>query len=370
MVYLQLQFVAASNLSVPTFQVSYNLKILTTALFSVLLLNRKLSTKKWTGLFFLAAGVAIVQIQSSTKKDGGGSHHEMNQAKGLLAVGAACMTSGLAGVYFEKVLKGSKTDLWIRNCQLSFFSMLPALTPVFLPNLSLFTSPSHATIPTIPSEGVFAHFGFWAWAVVLTQVVGGLVTALVIKYSDNILKGFATSLAIVLSFIAGIILFDFQVTTSFVLGTLIVIGSTYLFTSADSSPSRGPILSSRPSSISIPPPSNGSRHQAHSSIDYSAPLSPTSSQFESSPALNHQRFYQNGAPSPPMFRRNGNSHIGSSGPSIENGISGLGISEQSGGSGPGSAHDSGSESPFLDSRFVAKSENDGARRREEEAAKS
>lgn len=312
-----------------------------------------------------------MQIQSSTKKDGGGSHHEMNQAKGLLAVGAACMTSGLAGVYFEKVLKGSKTDLWIRNCQLSFFSMLPALTPVFLPNLSLFASQSHATIPIVPSEGVFAHFGFWAWAVVLTQVVGGLVTALVIKYSDNILKGFATSLAIVLSFIAGIMLFDFQVTTSFVLGTLIVIGSTYLFTSADSSPSRGPILPSRPSPISLPAPSNGSRHQAHSSIDYSSPISPTGGQFDSSPALNHQRFHQNGAPSPPMFRRNGNSsHNSISGPSTENSITGLGINEHSGGSGPGSAHDSGSENPFLDSRFVTKSENDGARRREEEAAKS
>lgn len=229
---VQLQFVAASNLDVPTFQVSYNLKILTTALFSVILLHRRLTQKKWLALLCLAAGVGIVQLQSSAASGGGGKGHageaEMNRLKGLLAVGSACMTSGLAGVYFEMVLKGSQTDLWIRNVQLSFFSLLPALVPVFFPNFSLF--PSTDLIPQIPAvpQAIFAHFGIWAWAVVLTQVVGGLVTALVIKYSDNIMKGFATSLAIVLSFLAGVVLFQFRVTASFLVGSSVVVGATYL----------------------------------------------------------------------------------------------------------------------------------------------
>lgn len=51
--------------------------------------------------------------------------------------------------------------------------------------------------------------------------------------SDNIMKGFATSLAIVLSFIAGVILFEFQVTASFLLGTCIVVGATYLYNQPD-----------------------------------------------------------------------------------------------------------------------------------------
>lgn len=51
--------------------------------------------------------------------------------------------------------------------------------------------------------------------------------------SDNIMKGFATSLAIVLSFCAGIVLFDFQVTASFLTGTIIVVGATYLYNQPD-----------------------------------------------------------------------------------------------------------------------------------------
>lgn len=51
--------------------------------------------------------------------------------------------------------------------------------------------------------------------------------------SDNIMKGFATSLAIVLSFCAGIILFDFNVTLSFLVGTAMVVASTYLYNQPD-----------------------------------------------------------------------------------------------------------------------------------------
>ena len=51
----------------------------------------------------------------------------MNRTLGLIAVFAACMISGLAGVYFEKVLKTSSATLWVRNVQLSFFSLFPAL---------------------------------------------------------------------------------------------------------------------------------------------------------------------------------------------------------------------------------------------------
>ncbi|KAI9610357.1 hypothetical protein H4Q26_006496 [Puccinia striiformis f. sp. tritici PST-130] len=55
-----LQFVAAANLDVATFS------ILTTALCSVVMLGRQLSVKKWTALFFLAVGVALVQLQNIT----------------------------------------------------------------------------------------------------------------------------------------------------------------------------------------------------------------------------------------------------------------------------------------------------------------
>ncbi|CAE7106736.1 unnamed protein product [Rhizoctonia solani] len=249
-----LQFVAASNLDVATFQVTYQMKILTTAAFSVMLLRKRLSKTKWAALFFLALGVGIVQIQSTAPNHDApaptGSadpvvkaaaetvsarahevisqaKHVMNPMKGFAAVSAACVTSGLAGVYFEMVLKGSQADLWVRNVQLSLFSLLPALVPIIFNNNG--PSSDGRSFPF----SLFANFSGWAWATVLTQVFGGLITAIVIKYSDNIMKGFATSLSIVLSFLASVALFDFRLTLAFVVGSSTVLAATWMYNQAD-----------------------------------------------------------------------------------------------------------------------------------------
>lgn len=37
---------------------------------------------------------------------------------GVMAVLMACISSGFAGVYFEKILKETKQSVWVRNIQL------------------------------------------------------------------------------------------------------------------------------------------------------------------------------------------------------------------------------------------------------------
>lgn len=66
------------------------------------------------------------------------------------------------------------------------------------------------------------------------------------------MKGFATSLAIVLSFCAGIVLFDFHVTASFLVGTCMVVASTYLYNSPDAATRRGGAEGTLPTSLPSP----------------------------------------------------------------------------------------------------------------------
>jgi UDP-sugar transporter A1/2/3 len=58
-----LLFIALSYLNAATYQVTYQLKILTTALFSVLILGKKIEKHQWFSLFLLAMGVALVTVR-------------------------------------------------------------------------------------------------------------------------------------------------------------------------------------------------------------------------------------------------------------------------------------------------------------------
>ncbi len=103
--------------SAPLFLVMYQMKIITTAVFYSTLLSRRISNKEWLSIIILAIGVSMVQ--SSQKEFL--PHHASNTI-GLVSVIFACMTSGLAGVFFEKTIKQSKTSIWMINVQMSLLS--------------------------------------------------------------------------------------------------------------------------------------------------------------------------------------------------------------------------------------------------------
>ena len=53
--------------------------------------------------------------------------------------------------------------------------------------------------------------------------------AAVVKYADYILKGFTCSLAIIITCIASIFIFDFSLSLQFTAGAALVIGSIFLY---------------------------------------------------------------------------------------------------------------------------------------------
>ena len=228
-----LNYVAVSNLDAVHFQILYQLKILTTALFSVLILRRSISLKNWGALFLLTLGVIVVQLPSAgssyadisirdsskfafprsfhevgqvaqeaaghlskratelvrrsatyegINEDLGLSPTSMNFSLGSVAVLAATLLSGLSSCYFEKVLKNSTntapTTVWTRNVQLSFYSLFPAL----------FIGVMYKDGNDIARDGFFVGYNSVVWTVIGLQAVGGVLVAMVINYADSIAK--------------------------------------------------------------------------------------------------------------------------------------------------------------------------------------
>lgn len=137
---------------------------------------------------------------------------------GLIAVVISCLSSGFAGVYFEKILKGSSTSVWLRNVQLGMFGTVLGL-------LGMWWNDGAA----VAEHGFLYGYTGMVWCVILNQAFGGLLVAVVIKYADNILKGFATSFSIIVSTVTSIYLFGFQVDLLFTAGAGLVIAAVYMY---------------------------------------------------------------------------------------------------------------------------------------------
>jgi len=211
-----LLYVAASNLDVATYQITYQLKILTTAMFAVTMLGKKLIPTQWVSLLALIVGVAMVQL--SDVKESASAGPDQSKFIGFTAALSACLLSGFAGVYFEKILKGSDVSVWMRNVQLALLSVPLGLITAFVKDHD-----------KISDGGFFFGYDNFVWFTVAQNALGGLLVAVVVKYADNILKGFACSLAIIITCVASIFIFDFSLSLQFTVGASLVIGSIFLY---------------------------------------------------------------------------------------------------------------------------------------------
>lgn len=226
-----LLYVALSNLSAPLFQVTYQGKLVTTALVSVVMLKHSYSTQQWICLVVLSLGVAIVVLGEGGNTTQKTTTTHQSLTLGLIAVSIACFSSALAGVYFEKVLKRNNSgtgtgttvttpstpvSLWMRNIQMAFFSI----------GIALFQYANSTEAKSVP----FLHgFGVWVWILVALQAGGGLLVAAVIKYADNVLKGLATGVSVVVATLCSMILFGTPLSLQFSMGATLILGAVYVF---------------------------------------------------------------------------------------------------------------------------------------------
>ena len=249
-----LQYLAISHVEAATLQVTWQFKILPTAIFSVIILGRSLTTRQWAALALLMFGVCIVQLpvaQTATIVKDPNHHWHLprsmdflrfnespapkqdhfnvlgkrsatyegiqedlalenppkNEVLGLTAALLACTVSALGSVFFEKIVKeqsGGKVSIWVRNVQLSVYSLFPAF----------FIGVIFVDGESIAKYGFFVGYNWVVWTVVGFQAVGGIVVALCVYYADTVAKSFATSLSILLSLCASMVFFEFNLTTN------------------------------------------------------------------------------------------------------------------------------------------------------------
>ncbi|SAM85257.1 related to UDP N-acetylglucosamine transporter [Ustilago bromivora] len=251
-----LQLAANSYLSSVAYQGLSQLKLVTAAMISVFLYKKTLSSRQWISLPILMMGVLLLAQKSPSKQDVANAaalldyvsdespfaHRHAGSietswraskmiaeafalaskyANAQLAAGAtlvllACICGGFAGVYIETRLKSSMSvALSVRNAQLASFALV--------------TAGGAMALEAIGKEGwqPLANFTTLAWITVLLRGAAGYVVSATLRYADTIMKGFATSVAIITTIALESILTSHLPSTVQVLGSILVMLSTY-----------------------------------------------------------------------------------------------------------------------------------------------
>lgn len=213
-----LLFVGVSYLPAASVQVLVQSKTLWAAFFSVLLLGRRFSCIHWTSFVFLVAGVVLVQDGDAKPLFSSAADHTDGAFLGVVASLSAAILSGFAGVFLEKTFNRRSATLWELNVLLALLSLpLQALAILEFDRAE------------IHERGLFYGFHADTWLVILIQAVGGLLTAVVIKYAGNMLKSFATSVSLISTSFISIPMMGYSPTAVFWFGLALVCTATTLY---------------------------------------------------------------------------------------------------------------------------------------------
>lgn len=211
-----LSYVAIQRIDAGLFTVFAQCKVLTTAVFSRIVMGKSLHLRKWRALLLVVLGTMLISVQ--TKPVARDAFDPAN-IQFLVGVGAVCVEvtlSGFISVYFEKVLKGSSAQktltVWDRNVQLAVFSIA-----IYAP-IAIYDS---------PPGGVFSGWSMVTCWVSILGATGGVLVALCVKYTDSIIKSIATSGAIVSTTFAGHVWLEAPLDIPICIGAICVILSIF-----------------------------------------------------------------------------------------------------------------------------------------------
>ncbi|PWY99096.1 hypothetical protein BCV70DRAFT_163523 [Testicularia cyperi] len=261
-----LQLVSNSYLTAVAYQGLSQLKLVTAALVSVCLFGKVLNSRQWLCMPILMLGVVLlsqrqnvtvpqalalmstnaspvhipdklmfvtspferprvsgsfgpVKVELVARAAKLANHlSSLRHLIGVVCVLISCVLGSFAGVYIETKLKNAMSvSLAVRNAQLASFAVVLASGAVLLEGLR--------TQELNPLK----NFTTMAWIAVVLRAATGYVVSMTLRYADTIMKGFATSMAIITTIALESLLTFSMPAFKQLLGSALVLISTYQY---------------------------------------------------------------------------------------------------------------------------------------------
>ncbi|RZB49697.1 CMP-sialic acid transporter 1 isoform C [Glycine soja] len=204
LIHNNVQFATLTYVDTSTYQIMGNLKIVTTGILFRLFLGRRLSNLQWMAIVLLAVGTTTSQVRGCGEASCDSLFSAPIQGY-MLGVLSACL-SALAGIYTEFLMKKNNDSLYWQNIQLYTFGTLFNMA-------RLLADDFRGGFENGPWwQRIFNGYTITTWMVVLNLGSTGLLVSWLMKHADNIVKVYSTSMAMLLTMILSLFLFNFKPT--------------------------------------------------------------------------------------------------------------------------------------------------------------
>ncbi|CAM8923934.1 hypothetical protein QQ045_021332 [Rhodiola kirilowii] len=207
-----LQYYIFAYVDAPGYQILKNFNIISTGVLYRIILKRKLSEIQWAAFILLCAGCTTAQLNSSSDRV------LQTPLQGWIMAIVMALLSGFAGVYTEAIMKKRfSRNINVQNFWLYVFGMIFNAVAIVIQDFD-----------AVVNKGFFHGYSFITVLMIVNHALSGIAVSMVMKYADNIVKVYSTSVAMLLTAIFSMFLFNFHLSLAFFLGSTVVSVSVYL----------------------------------------------------------------------------------------------------------------------------------------------
>ncbi|BBH09907.1 Nucleotide-sugar transporter family protein [Prunus dulcis] len=207
-----LQYYIFAYVDAPGYQILKNLNIISTGVLYRIILKRKLSEIQWAAFIILCAGCTTAQLNPKSDSV------LQTPLQGWVMAIVMALLSGFAGVYTEAIIKKRPSrNINVQNFWLYVFGMAFNAVAIVIQDFD-----------AVMNKGFFHGYSFITVLMILNHALSGIAVSMVMKYADNIVKVYSTSVAMLLTAVVSVFLFGFHLSLAFFLGSTVVSVAVYL----------------------------------------------------------------------------------------------------------------------------------------------
>ncbi|XP_057541735.1 CMP-sialic acid transporter 4-like isoform X1 [Amaranthus tricolor] len=207
-----LQYYIFAYVDAPGYQILKNFNIISTGVLYRIILKKKLSEIQWAAFILLCAGCTTAQLNSNS------DHVLQTPLYGWIMAIVMALLSGFAGVYTEAIIKKRpQRNINVQNFYLYVFGMIFNAIAIVIQDFD-----------AVANKGFFHGYSFITVLMIVNHALSGIAVSMVMKFADNIVKVYSTSVAMLLTAVVSVFLFGFNLSLAFFLGATVVSVSVYL----------------------------------------------------------------------------------------------------------------------------------------------